>query len=337
MRLLEWTPQGLYCPTGDFHIDPWRSVPRALITHAHGDHIFPGCGVYVTAEPGRGVLQARLGDEARIEILAYGEKIRLNEVNVSLHPAGHILGSSQVRLENGAVTVVTGDMKRQPDPTCAPFEPLRCDELYLDATFSLPIYRWPDPAAVAMELNAWWTANRAARRTTIVFAYALGKAQRVLAGLEGGPILAHGAVLRFQPIYEAAGVRLPALLPATDENAKRFGKDALVIAPPSAQNTPWMRKFAPFATAFASGWMQMRGAKRRRNVDRGFVMSDHADWNGLLRTVAETGASAVTVMHGFPNSLSRYLTEQGVEAVDAPHRFGSASDAAPLASDEVGA
>ena len=337
MALLEWTAQGLYCPTADFHIDPWRSVPRALITHAHGDHLFPGCGIYVTAEPGHGVLRARLGEDAPIEVMGYGEKKNVNGVTVSLHPAGHILGSCQVRLENGGVAVVTGDMKRQPDPTCAPFEPMRCDALYLDATFSLPIYRWPDPVDVAMEMNAWWAANRAAKRTSIVFAYALGKAQRVLAGLDEGPILAHGAVMRFQPIYEAAGVRLPLLHPATEENAKRYGHDALVIAPPSAQNTPWMRKFAPFATAFASGWMQVRGAKRRRNVDRGFVLSDHADWTGLLRTIDETRASEVTVMHGAPNSLSRFLVERGLSAVDAPHRSASATEAAPLASDEAGA
>jgi putative mRNA 3-end processing factor len=337
--LLEQTPRGLYCEIGDFYVDPWKSVDRAVITHAHGDHIYPGCKSYLTSAPGRGVLQTRLAD-ARIETRAYGEKFSINGVTLSLHPAGHILGSAQVRLEHeGRVTVATGDLKLDWDPTTPAFEMLACDNLFLDATFSLPIYRWPDSRVVMAEMSKWWAENQSAGRNSVVFAYALGKAERILAGLDPtqGPILAHGAVMRFVPVYNAEGVKMPAVLPASPENAALYKGKALVVAPPSALNTPWLRKFAPFSTGFASGWMQIRGAKRRKNVDRGFVISDHADWDDLLRIVKETGASNVTVMHGFPNVLSRYLIEKnGLNAVDFKGRWGGDDDM-PLAADEAGA
>jgi putative mRNA 3-end processing factor len=337
--LLQQTPQGLYCQAGDFYVDPWRPVDKAIVTHAHGDHIYPGCKSYLTSVPGKGVLQARLPDAA-IETRAYGEKFSINGVNVSLHPAGHILGSAQVRLEHGGrVTVATGDLKLDADPTTPPFEILRCDDLFLDATFSLPIYRWPDSKIVVDEISAWWKENQAAGRTSVVFAYALGKAERVIASLDPaqGPILAHGAVMRFILVYTNERVKMPVVKPASVENAALYKGQALVVAPPSALNTPWLRKFAPLSTGFASGWMQIRGAKRRKNVDRGFVMSDHADWDDLLTIVNETGASNVTVMHGFPNALSRYLVEYiNINATDFKGRWGGA-EGAPLAPDEVGA
>lgn len=239
--------------------------------------------------------------EARIDPVEYGEPVRLGETIVSLHPAGHMLGSAQVRIErHGQVWVFAGDYKRQHDATCQPFEPLACDTFVTESTFALPIYRWPEPQMVFDEINAWWRQNQHEGRTSVLFAYALGKAQRVLSGLDAsmGPILVHGAVARYLPAYRHAGVELPVVEWASAERAKATRGVAMVIAPPLAAGTPWLCKFGPTATGMASGWMQIRGARRRRAIDRGFVLSDHADWQGLLDTVAATGARNVWATHG---------------------------------------
>jgi len=318
------TASGLHCPAGDFHVDPWRPVARAVITHAHADHARPGSGRYLTAEPGRDVLRIRMGEDARIDALAYGEHRRIGDVDVSLHPAGHLLGSAQVRLErDGEVWVISGDYKTDPDPTCTPFEPVRADVFITESTFGLPVFRWPDPGEVFAEIDAWWAANRARGRTSLLFAYALGKAQRVLAGLDrsAGPILAHGAVRRLDDAYRAAGIDLPPLIPADADTARTHRGEALVVAPPSALGTPWMRKFQPASTAFVSGWMRLRGTRRRRSADRGFVLSDHADWPGLLDAIAATGAERVGVTHGSSSVLVRWLSEQGKDAWVVPTEY----------------
>ncbi|MEK9500282.1 ligase-associated DNA damage response exonuclease [Gaopeijia maritima] len=316
--LLEVTDDGLYCRAGDFWIDPWRPVDRAVVTHAHADHARPGSRAYLGAEAGRGVLRTRLGPDATLELSGWGEIRRMNGVAISLHPAGHILGSAQVRVEHGGeVWVVTGDYKRRTDPTTTPFESLRCHTLVTESTFGLPVYRWPDPDAEMREVARWWASNRAAGRTSILFGYSLGKAQRLLAGLprDLGPILVHGAVARLNESYRAAGVDLPDTLPADLEHAKLHRGRAMVVAPPSAGGTPWLRKFGAVSTAFASGWMRIRGTRRRRSGDRGFVISDHADWDALLTTVRESGAERVGVTHGYRATLVRYLRE--VEGLDA--------------------
>jgi putative mRNA 3-end processing factor len=327
MNLLRMTDAGFYCEPGGFHIDPWKPVERALITHAHGDHARPGHGAYLAAAPGLPLLRARVGDTAAIEGVRYGESRRIGAVDVSFHPAGHVLGSAQIRLRQAGITaVVGGDYKLAPDPTCAAFEPVACDVFVTESTFGLPVYRWDPPAVTLREVLGWWEANRAAGRASVLFAYALGKAQRVLLGLAQlagalpGPVYVHGAVGRINAAYRAAGVALPeAPLVAQAPAGARFA-DALVLAPPSARGSTWMRRFVPCSTAFASGWMALRGTRRRAALDRGFALSDHADWPALEAAVAATGARQVWVTHGYRDELARWLAERGYDArgVDTP-------------------
>lgn len=324
--LVTATADGLYCEAGQFHIDPWRPVPRALITHAHGDHARPGCGIYLTAHDGRGLLRARLGEDARIDTLQYGETRDLNGVHVSFHPAGHVLGSSQIRLEHrGRVWVVSGDYKVTPDPTCQPFEPVACDTFITECTFGLPIYRWSDQAAVFDDINTWWRQNQNEGRASVIFAYSLGKAQRVLAGLDSslGSIYCHGAVQRLNDVYRQSGIPLPHTEYAGRGEGRKSWDGALILAPPSAAGSPWMRKFGAPATAFVSGWMRIRGIRRRRRVDRGFVLSDHADWPGLIQAIEATGARRILATHGRTGPMVQWLQEQGY-------------DAAPLQTEYVG-
>lgn len=315
--VLQSTSAGLYCPAGDFYLDPWQAVDRAIITHAHSDHAQPGSREYLTAEPGAAVLRDRLGSEAAIQSLRFGETIEHRGVKISLHPAGHILGSCQVRLEAGGERwVFSGDYKRAADPTCAPFEPLQCDTFITESTFGLPIYRWRPPEEILSDINAWWLANQGRNRTSVIYAYSLGKSQRILAGVDSspGPILVHGAVERYLNLYRNAGVQLPAVERVNSQNSRLHRGRALVVAPPSATNTPWLRKLGPISTAIASGWMQIRGARRRRAVDRGFALSDHADWDDLLKTIRETGAEHVGVTHGYTGVMVRWLNENGWRA-----------------------
>jgi putative mRNA 3-end processing factor len=315
--LLEVTAAGLYCPAGDFYVDPWRRVPRAVITHAHADHARPGCGQYLCASPGKHVLRTRMGAAATINTLRYGEATTINGVRVSLHPAGHVLGSAQVCVAHGGQTwVVTGDYKLQADPTCGQFEPVPCDVFVTESTFGLPVYRWPEPDQVAAEINAWWQANRDAGRTSVILAYALGKAQRIaaMADPEIGPIVGHGAVMKLVEAYRASGVRLPPIDRVPPRARRVGGGRALVIAPPSVQGTSWLKMFGESAVAVASGWMTVRGVRRRRGVEKGFVVSDHADFPGLLTAIEASRASRVLVTHGFADVLARLLRERGLDA-----------------------
>ena len=316
--LLRVTPSGLYCEAGDFFIDPWRAVDFAVITHAHSDHARGGSRRYLAAAPGCGVLQERLGAQARIEALPYGQSVTRHGVRISLHPAGHILGSAQVRVEQrGEVWVVSGDYKLEAEPTCAPFEPVRCHTFITESTFGLPIYRWRPQAEIFRDIDAWWQTNRAAGRASVLFAYSLGKAQRVLAGVDAsiGSIFVHAAVAKLLPHYAAAGVRLPAVNGGDAEGA-------LVVTPSAAEDAAWLKKFGETSTAFASGWMQLRGARRRQALDRGFALSDHADWPGLLTAIRATGAERVWVTHGSTAPMVRWLRENGWDAAALATRFG---------------
>jgi putative mRNA 3-end processing factor len=309
--------RGLYCAAGDFYIDPWEPVDRAVITHAHGDHARLGSASYLCAARGLPVLRTRLGEEAAIEGLRYGETRDINGVKVSLHPAGHVLGSSQVRVEHGGeVWVVSGDYKLDPDPTCEPFEPVRCHTFITESTFGLPIYRWRRPDETFAKVDTWWRANAQAERASVLFGYAFGKAQRILASVDAsiGPIVVHGAVEALNRGYRECGVRLPETRMVTDFESKKDFAGALVVAPPSAQSSPWLKRFGDYSDAFASGWMAIRGARRRRAVDQGFVLSDHADWPSLNRAIAATGAQRVFVTHGTSLPLVQWLTERGLEA-----------------------
>lgn len=322
--LITSTPRGLYCPAGDFYIDPWAGVARAVITHAHADHARPGSAAYLAARPGMPVLRTRLGEDAALEAIDYGEARELNGVRVSLHPAGHVLGSSQVRVEHaGEVWVVSGDYKLDPDPTCAPFEPVRCHTFVTESTFGLPIYRWRPPAETFAGIDRWWADNARAGRASVLFGYAFGKAQRILASVDAsiGPIVVHGAVEALNRAYREAGVALPPTRLGTELGARSEAAGALIVAPPSAQATPWLKRFGDYSDAFASGWMAIRGARRRRAVDRGFVLSDHADWPSLGRAVAASGAERVFVTHGSVETMVRWLAEQGHDARAMQTRF----------------
>lgn len=329
MSLLSLTPKGLYCEAGDFFVDPWEPVDRAVITHAHGDHATWGSYSYLTSTPGMNVLRARLEMGARIRGVEYGETVRLNGATISLHPAGHILGSSQVRIEHGGeVWVVSGDYKTDPDPTCTPFEPVRCHTFVTESTFGLPIYRWPSQAEVFREINGWWRANAAAGRTSLLLGYALGKAQRLIAGLDPGigPILTHGAVERMTGIYRQGGIELPPTRYAGAAESRADATGAIVIAPPYADSSIWSRRFGDHSTGFASGWMMVRGARRQRSLDRGFALSDHVDWPSLLAAIEATGAGEVWVTHGYTGPVVRWLQGRGIEARAVQTRFEGERD-----------
>ena len=318
-ELIVQRPQGLYCPPGDFYIDPWRAVDRAVITHAHSDHARRGHRHYLAHASSAGLLRARLGAHIALQTVAYGEVVDHHGVRVSLHPAGHVLGSAQVRVEHaGRVWVASGDYKLEADPTCTPFEPVRCDVFITESTFGLPIYRWPDPAGVFAELNAWWARNAAVGRPTVVYAYSLGKAQRLLMGIDAriGPILVHGALEAMNAVYRAEGVPLPPTR-AFDDPALGAAEcsRALVLTPPGASEPAWLREASD---AFASGWMQVRSQRRRSPAERAVVLSDHADWPGLQRAIRATGAPRVIVTHGSEEVMVRWLSEKGLQA----GRFG---------------
>lgn len=320
------TPRGLYCAAGDFYIDPWQGAERAIITHAHGDHLRWGSASYLVAAPGEALVRLRLANEANVQPVAYGETRQFGPVRVSLHPAGHILGSAQVRIEHaGEVWVVSGDYKRDPDPTCAPFEVVPCDVFISEATFALPFYRWTETPLVAEQIHRWWQRNRERGVSSLLFAYALGKAQRVLAELTAftdQPVYLHGAVASLTDAYRKAGVAMLPTLPATIAKSREYA-GALVLAPPSAAGSTWIRRFGEHSSGFCSGWMRVRGDRRRRGYDRGFVLSDHADWPSLLRTFRETGARRILLTHGHTDTMVRYLQEQGVDAAALRTEYGA--------------
>jgi putative mRNA 3-end processing factor len=324
--LIKVTPRGLHCAAGDFYIDPWQSVARAIITHAHGDHLRGGSTEYYLATAGIGLARLRLPADAVINGLDYGQRVSFGDASVSLHPAGHVLGSSQIRIERaGEVWVVSGDYKRDPDPTCNPFEVVPCDVFISEATFALPAYRWIETPTVAREILSWWHENRRRGLASVLFAYALGKAQRVLselAALTDDAVFLHGAVAGLTDVYRAQGISMLETLPATVSGKSDYA-GALILAPPSAAGSSWMRRFGDHRTGFCSGWMRVRGDRRRRGYDRGFVLSDHADWPSLLRTCHESQARRILLTHGYTDALCRYLREQGVDAAALRTEYGA--------------
>lgn len=322
-------------------IDPWRPAKLAIITHAHADHAYRGSERYLCAAPGAGVLRTRMGKDAVIDSVLYGTPTTVEDasgtVEVTFFPAGHVLGSAQVRLrvlesKNPAderTWIVTGDCnfshrEVDPNPTCARFQPVACDVLLIESTFGLPIYRWPDPRAEFEKLNDWWRGNAANGRTSIVMAYGLGKAQRVLAGLDPsiGPIGVHGAVEKLIPDYVEQGVELPEVVHTTQKARKGLRGVAMIIAPPGILGSPWLRSFGSTRTGMASGFMLVRGRRRWRSFDHGCVISDHADWPGLLGIVEASGAKSVGVTHGASEPLARYLAEtRGLDTFVVPTRY----------------
>lgn len=321
--LLVVRENGLYCPAGDFYIDPHRPVERALITHGHSDHARAGSRLYIAETSGLSILRHRLGEEACLQGAAYGEELSLGETRVSFHPAGHVLGSAQIRIEHeGHVTVVSGDYKTAFDPTCVPLEVVPCDTFITESTFGLPIYRFPETEKVACEIMRWWESCRNGGKIATLFAYSLGKAQRILKTLSmlgefPAPIYAHQAVEAINEVYRQAGVALPQtrLLTAEHKAQTLRQEGAIIIAPPGLVESSFGRRFEG-ESAFLSGWMQVRGIRRRRALDKGFVVSDHADFQGLIKTIESTGARRVLVTHGSAQPLVRYLQEKGLSAFD---------------------
>jgi putative mRNA 3-end processing factor len=288
-------------------------VSKALITHGHADHALWGSQHYLASRPSSYILRKRIGGKYDLQTLDYGEKIKIKEVKVSFHPAGHILGSAQIRLEYyGEVWVISGDYKIGSDPTCTPFEPQRCHTFITESTFALPIFCWKPDSEIFTEINEWWRQNQESGKVSLLFAYALGKAQRVLAGIDAtiGPIYVHGSVDKMNECYREAGVKLPKNMPIGTIKDKKRLRGALVIAPSSANNRPWLRKFPEYSRAFTSGWMQIRQNRQQLDIDRGFALSDHADWSGILQAVKESYAEKIWVTHGYVEVLAHWLQEQ---------------------------
>jgi putative mRNA 3-end processing factor len=310
---LRLTPEGLYCVPARAWIDPWRPVPQALLTHAHADHARPGSGAYWASAQSEGVLRTRLGAEIALTSVPYGAELKLGEARISFHSAGHVLGSAQILIEAaGERWLISGDYKRDPDPSCAPFSPIRADVFISEATFGLPLYRWVPGQEVARQILDWW--QNAPHLPSVLCCYAFGKAQRLLAELQalGVPseVLLHGAIQRLMEPYRAEGISMVPTRPLSALPRGESLAGRLILAPPSALRTPWMRRFPRAQTAFASGWMAVRGVKRRQGFGRGFVLSDHADWPSLVRTIEQTGARQVFLTHGHGDPLARYLQEE---------------------------
>ena len=315
--LLTETADGLYCQAGDFYVDPWRPVARAVVTHAHADHARWGCQAYLAAKSGEHIFRMRLGDQAEFQFVRFGEVVAINGVKVSLHPAGHMTGSAQIRIEHrGQVVVVSGDYKLQSDQTCASFEPVRCHTFVTESTFGLPIYRWQESRQIFDQINEWWHANQQVGKASVLFGYTVGKAQRLLTGVDTsiGPLFGHGAILRACEAYRECGVELPDLRNVMEAEKSTDWSRALVIAPPSARGSTWLRRFGDVSLAMASGWMRVRGVRRRRVIDRGFVISDHVDWLGLISAIESTEAESIWVTHGYTDQVVRHLRGKGLEA-----------------------
>ncbi len=317
MALLKFTKKGIYCPQADVYIDPWRPVPRALITHGHSDHARWGHDYYLCTHSAKPVIRYRLGQTINIESIEYGQDISINGVKVSFHPAGHIIGSAQIRLEyKGEIWVVSGDYKTEDDGLSEAFEPVRCHHFITESTFGLPVYRWKPQADIFAEINSWWQKNQEQGKVSLLTGYSLGKAQRLLDGLDTsiGRIYTHGAIENTNEVIRAQGIKLP---DTTRINADTKPKDfigQLVMAPPAAANSTWARRFKSVSVGMASGWMALRGARRRRSADRGFILSDHADWPGLNEAIKATGAENIYVTHGYTNIFSKWLNDQGFNA-----------------------
>ena len=331
-NLISFTDKGLYCQKGDFYIDPWKPVERAIITHGHSDHAHFGHKYYLCHTYTKPILQLRLG-ENNYQTLNWSDSITINNVEVSLYPAGHIIGSSQVRLQNnGEVWVVSGDYKIEDDGISGKFEPLTCHTFITESTFGLPIYKWKPQEQVYENIINWINKNKENGKTSVILAYSLGKAQRVLQAIKETTqnIFAHGAIFNMQEALINAGWDICKVIRITPDTPKELLKGAVVIAPPGADGTSWMKKFQPYSTGVCSGWMQVRGNARRRNADAGFALSDHADWNGLLQTVKATGAERVFVTHGFQSAFSRYLNEENIAiAAEVKTQYGNEDEEVP--------
>jgi putative mRNA 3-end processing factor len=324
MRLLEFTDKGIYCPQADVYLDPWKPVRRALITHGHADHAYAGHEYYLCTPTTGAIIRHRLMLDGGVECLAYGKAITINNVIFSFHPAGHIPGSAQIRVEyQGEVWVFSGDYKCTADGVSEPFETVKCHTFITESTFGLPVYRWKNQQEIFHDINAWWQKNQQEGRVSVIAGYTLGKSQRILRNIDAGigKIFTHGAVEVMNDVLRGEGITMPLTQRVQKEMKRNEFDGALVVCPPSAVGSPWIRRFLPYSLGIASGWMALRGARRRRGADRGFVLSDHADWPDLNQTIRNTGAERVYVTHGYIEVFAQWLRENSLEAYEVKTRF----------------
>jgi putative mRNA 3-end processing factor len=334
--LLEFTDKGIYCAQGKFYIDPWKPVDDAVITHAHADHAYWGHKRYLAHHHSREVLLYRLG-EINLETVEYGEKVMKNGVEISLFPAGHVIGSAQIRLEyKGEIWVVSGDYKTEDDSISAPFEPVRCHHFISECTFGMPVYQWKPQAEIFNDVNSWWRYNVEHNLATVIVGYSLGKAQRILQNLDLsiGNVYTHGVIENTNEALRRNGIKLNPTIRITPETSKEEARKGIILAPPSSVGTPWMRKFNPYSFGYCSGWMAIRGAKRRRAADRGFIMSDHADWDGLISAIDATACESVYLTHGYTAQFTRYLNEIGFNAREVHTLYGDDEGVAGVPEEE---
>ncbi|MDO6516481.1 ligase-associated DNA damage response exonuclease [Zobellia uliginosa] len=325
--LLEFTDKGIYCSAAKVYLDPWKAVDKAIISHGHADHSKWGHKQYITHHRNVPIISHRLG-EINVTGKEWGETFSINNVKFSLHPAGHIIGSSQIRVEHkGEVWVFTGDYKTENDGISTPYEPIKCDTFITECTFGLPAFKWTPQQEVFENINQWWAENKSEGKTSILFGYSLGKAQRLLKYLDTdiGKIYTHGAIENMTQVLRPL-VNFPETTLITKETKKEELLGNIVLAPPSAHGSTWIRKMVPYVTASASGWMTFRGARRRRAIDKGFVLSDHCDWQGLLSSIEATGAEKIICTHGYTEIFSRYLREQGYDARTEETQYGDEED-----------
>lgn len=323
--LLKFTSSSIFCSKANVHIDPWKPEDFAIITHAHSDHAKVGCKHYLAHKDSESILRLRLGENISLQTVEYGESFYINGVQFSLHPAGHVIGSAQIRVEHAGETwVASGDYKVEDDNFSQAFEAVKCNTFITESTFGLPIYEWRPQQEIMHGINEWWEQNFLQGKASVLMGYALGKMQRLIKNLQpfAHPVFAHGAIFHVNECLRKAGFDLPFIPLVTKDIDKKNYKGALIFATPSSLNTPWLKKFEPYSTGYCSGWMTVRGAKNRRSVDRGFVLSDHADWNELNSVIAATGAQKVFVTHGFTDTYTQWLNEQGIEAAEVSTQYG---------------
>lgn len=330
--MLQFKNEGIYCIPGDFYIDPWRPVKYALITHGHADHARWGMDNYLCHNFTVPILKSRIGKDIKVQGIAYNELININGVQVSFHPAGHIIGSAQIKLEHkGKIVVISGDYKIQDDGLSTPFEPIKCHEFITESTFGLPIYNWQSVSHYNEEMRQWVLRNQQEKKTSIFVGYSLGKAQRIMKGLEGlGQIHVHYSIAKLNEAYESVGIKLPTYQVADLRESTKHLNGEILIVPPSLVDSNVLKKVPNAVTAICSGWMQVRGARRWRSADAGFAISDHADWPGLISAIKATEAEQVYVTHGQTHAFSKYLNEIGINAVPLVTEFGQDDEEHPI-------
>ncbi len=322
--LLKFTSRGIYCIPGKFYIDPWRPVDFAIITHGHADHARGGMKKYLCHHYTKPILHSRIGKDINCQSVEYGEILTINGVKVSLHPAGHIIGSAQIRMEyKGYVSVISGDYKIQNDGLSTPFEVVKCNEFVTESTFGLPVYNWQSVEDQEIQMRSWVNKNKLNGKTSVFIGYSLGKSQRIMKALEGlDEMYVHYSIAKLNEAYESVGVKLPDYKIADLREDKKILDGKIVILPPALVDNPGMKKIPNLAYAICSGWMQIRGARRWRSADAGFAISDHADWQGLLTAIKATNAEKIHVTHGQTAVFAKYLNEIGLNADEVMTEYG---------------